>query len=88
MPKGSGDGDAMTRLMSRKEGLKAKLAAAERRCRRTKAAARRAADKCRAPMRMFLEAYYIEAQSAGEACSYARIDRRTGERYRAEINRI
>jgi hypothetical protein len=36
---------------------------------------------------MFCEAYFLEAGTLESACIYARVDKRTGERYRADINR-
>ena len=87
MPKGSGDGDAMTRLVIRKDKLQAKLRTAERALKRSQAAGGKALRDVKAPMRMFCEIYFLEAGSLEAACIYARIDKRTGERYSAEINR-
>lgn len=88
MPKGSGDGDALARQIARKEKLQTKLRGAEKALKRSRAIAGRALRNVKAPMRMFCEAYFLDARTAEEACTYARIDRRTGERYSAEINRI
>ena len=87
MPKGSSDGDAMTRQYIRKDKLQAKLRGAERAQKRSRTIAEKALRNVRAPMRMFCEAYFLDASTAEEACAYARIDKRTGERYSAEINR-
>lgn len=87
MPKGSGDGDAMTRQVIRKDKLQAKLRGAERALKRSQAAGRKALRNVKAPLRMFCEVYFLEAGSLEASCVYARIDKRTGERYSAEINR-
>lgn len=88
MPKGSSDGDAMTRQMIRKDKLQNKLKCAERALNRSKSIAGKALRNVKAPMRMFCEAYFLDAATFDEACGYARIDKRTGERYSAEINRM
>ena len=87
MPKGSSDGDAMTRQMIRKDKLQAKLRTADRALKRSRSIAGKALRDVKAPLRMFCEAYFLDAAPLEEACAYARIDKRTGERYGAEINR-
>ena len=87
MPKGSGDGDAIARQIARRDKLQTKLRTAERALKRSRSAAGKALRGVKAPMRMFCEVYFLEAGSAEAACAYARIDKRTGERYSAEINR-
>lgn len=87
MPKGSSDGDAMTRQYIRKDKLQAKLRTAERALKRSRSIAGKALRDVKAPLRMFCEAYFLDAAPMEEACAYARIDKRTGERYGAEINR-
>lgn len=88
MPKGSGDGDAMTRQIIRKDKLHSKLRGAEKALKRSRTIAGKALRNVKAPMRMFCEAYFLDASTAEEACAYARVDKRTGERYSAEINKI
>ena len=88
MPHGSSDGDSMTRQIIRKDKLQAKLRAAERALKRSRSTAGKALRNVKAPVRMFCEAYFLDAAPLEEACSYARIDKRTGERYSAEINRM
>lgn len=86
MPHGSSDGDAIARQIARKDKLAAKLRTAERALKRSRTAAGKGLQKVKAPMRMFCEAYFMEAAQLEAACIYARIDKRTGERYRATIN--
>lgn len=86
MPHGSSDGDAIARQIARKEKLEAKLRTAERALKRSQNLARKALQRVKAPMRMFCEAYFLEAAQLEAACIYARVDKRTGERYRASVN--
>ena len=88
MPKGSGDGDAIARQIARRDKLQTKLRTAERALKRSRTAAAKGLQKVKAPLRMFCEAYFLDAAPLDEACAYARIDKRTGERYSAEINRV
>lgn len=88
MPKGSSDGDTMTRQYIRKDKLQAKLRTEERALKRSRSIAGRALRDVKASMRMFCEAYFLDAATFDEACSYARIEKRTGERYSAEVNRM
>lgn len=85
MPKGGGDGDAMARRIIRKDKIESKLKAAERALNRARTVGGKALRDCRAPVRLFCEAYYLEAGTLEESCKYARIDRRTAERYCAMI---
>ena len=87
MPKGSSDGDIMTRQYICKDKLQAKLRTADRALKRSRSIAGKALRGVKAPLRMFCEAYFLDAAPLEEACAYARIDKRTGERYGAEINR-
>lgn len=86
MPHGSSDGDAIARQIARKDKLAAKLRTAERALKRSRTAAGKGLQKVKASMRMFCEAYFMEAAQLEAACIYARIDKRTGERYRAAVN--
>lgn len=86
MPHGSSDGDAIARQIARKETLEAKLRTAERALKRSRSIAGKALRDVKAPLRMFCEAYFLEAAQLEAACIYARVDKRTGERYRAAIN--
>ena len=88
MPKGSGDGDAIARQIARRDKLQTKLRTAERALKRSRSAAEKALCGVKASMRMFCEAYFLDAAQLEEACAYARINKRTGERYSAEINKI
>lgn len=88
MPKGSGDGDAMARVMIRKESLQKKIRTAERAMNRSRSEGRRALRNVRAPMRMFCEVYFLEAGGFEEACAHARISPRSGDECRAHVNRI
>lgn len=87
MPKGSGDGDAMTRRVIRRDKVESKLWSAERALKRARTIGGRALREVKAAMRLFCEAYYLDGASLEESCKYARIDARTAERYRAVINR-
>lgn len=86
MPHGSNDGDAIARQIAHTDKLAAKLRTAERALKRSRSAAAKALRRVKAPMRMFCEAYFMEAAQLEAACIYARIDKRTGERYRAAVN--
>lgn len=88
MPHGSSDGDAIARQIARKDKLAAKLRTTEQALKRSRSAAAKALQRVKAPMRMFCEAYFMEAAQLEAACIYARIDKRTGERYRAAINNV
>ena len=85
MPKGSGDGDAMARRIIRRDKIESKLKAAERALNRARTVGGKALRDCRAPVRLFCEAYYLEAGTLEESCRIARIDRRTAERYCAMV---
>ena len=87
MPHGSGDGDAIARQIARADKIAAKLHAAERALKRSRTAAAKGLQKVKAPMRMFCEAYFIEAATFEAAVQYARISPRCGDDYRASVNR-
>jgi hypothetical protein len=87
MPKGSGDGDAIARQIMNKDRLLSKLRGAEKALKRSRTIAGKALRNAKAPLRMFCEVYFLEAGCLEAACIYARIDKRTGERYSADINR-
>jgi len=85
MPKGGGD--AMTRRIIRKDKLEQKIRTAERAFKRSQTIGSKALRNVKAPLRMFCEAYFFECASFEESCSYARISERSGDGYRAMINR-
>lgn len=87
MPKGSGSGDAMAARMIRRDKVEQKLKTAERALKRSRTIGGNALHKVKAPVRMFCEAYFLEAASFDESCAYARISARTGDDYRSEVNR-
>lgn len=87
MPRGSGGGDAMAGRVISKELLEQKIRTAERALKKSRAAGGKALRNVKAPLRMFCEAFYLEAASFEEALIYARINKRTAERYTAMINR-
>lgn len=87
MPHGSSDGDAIARQIARKDKLAAKLRTAERALKCSRTAAGKGLQKVKASMRMFCEAYFIDAATFEEAIQYARISPRCGDNYRAEIHR-
>ena len=86
MPHGTSTGDAIPRQILRKDKFLSKLRTAERALKRSQNLARKALQHVKAPFRMFCEAYFIEAAAFDDAVAYARIDKRTGERYRAAVN--
>lgn len=87
MPHGSGDGDAMTRRIIRKDKLGQKIRTAERALKRSKTIGGKALRNVKAPLRMFCEAYFFECASFEESCAYAGICKRTGDDYRKMINK-
>lgn len=87
MPHGSGDGDAMTRRIIRKDKLEQKIRTAERALKRSRTIGGKALRNVKAPIRMFCEAYFFECATFEESCTYARISERSGDEYRAMINR-
>ena len=87
MPKGSGDGDAMTRRIIRRDRIVGKMQAAQRELDKLRTIGSAALKRTKTPIRMFCDAYYLQFAGLEEACNYARIDKRTGERYCAMINR-
>lgn len=87
MPKGSSTGDAIARQVARADALREKIERVEKALKKTRNAGRKAISEARAPLRMFCEVYFLENRPLEAACSYARIDKRTGERYRADIYR-
>lgn len=87
MPHGSGDGDAMARKIIRKDKLEQKIRTAERALKRSRAIGTKALRNVKAPIRMFCEAYFFECATFEESCAYARISERSGDGYRAMINR-
>lgn len=87
MPKGSSAGDTVGGQIARTEALREKLKNVEIKLKRARSTGRKAISGERAPIRMFCEAFFLEARPLEAACNYARIDKRTGERYRAEVYR-
>ena len=87
MPKGSGVGDAVGGQVASLDEMRTKLERVEGKLKRARSAGGRAIAGVKAPMRMFYEAFFLSAGSLEAACIYARIDKRTGERYRAEVYR-
>lgn len=88
MPHGSSDGDAIARQIARTDKLATKLRTAERALKRSRTAAGKGLQKVKASMRMFCEAYFIDAAKFEEAIRYARISPRCGDEYRANVNRV
>lgn len=85
MPKGSTAGDAVGGQVARADSLREKIQRVEKALGKARSAGRKALQGVRAPIRMFCEVYFLENRPLDAACGYARIDKRTGERYRAEV---
>lgn len=87
MPAGSSDGDGMTRRLARIDSLRSKIDREEQRFERLKRGGRRAIRGLQAKERMFLEAYYLDAEKAVTAAMIARISDKTAGRYIKRIEK-
>lgn len=82
MPHGSSTGsEAMVSALIQMQSQEERVKRAKKRLKRAQSAARKAVEQMPAGMRLFFEAYYIDAEKIGTACSIARISESTAYRY-------
>lgn len=86
MPHGSAQGDAMARLMIRKQKAEERLKYAKEQLERSRQEARRILFRFSTPQRRFYEAYYVEGEKLETAAMFAGVSLRTGTRYIGQVS--
>ena len=87
MPAGSSDGDGIGRRLARIESMRAKVEREEGRLERLRKRCMGYIRGLRAAERMFLTAYYLDAEKAVRAAMIARISDKTAGRYIKRIEK-
>lgn len=81
MPHGSAQGDAMARLMIRKQKAEERMQYARENLERSRREAARILSRFDTRQRRFYEAYYMEGDTLEAAAMFAGVSLRTGTRY-------
>lgn len=86
MPHGSAQGDAMARLMIRKQQAEERLKYAKEQLERSRQEARHILFRFSTPQRRFYEAYYVEGEKLEAAAMFAGVCKRTACSYIKQVS--